>query len=31
MLQQDGSDDYVIGTGESHLVREFVELRNDRI
>ena len=25
MLQQDMSDDYVIGTGESHTVREFVE------
>ena len=26
MLQQDTADDYVIGTGESHSVREFVEL-----
>ena len=26
MLQQDNPDDYVIGTGESHSVREFVEL-----
>jgi GDPmannose 4,6-dehydratase len=26
MLQQDTPDDYVIGTGESHSVREFVEL-----
>jgi GDPmannose 4,6-dehydratase len=26
MLQQDCSDDYVIGTGEAHSVREFVEL-----
>lgn len=26
MLQQDDPDDYVIGTGESHSVREFVEL-----
>ncbi len=26
MLQQDSPDDYVIGTGESHSVREFVEL-----
>ena len=26
MLQQDKPDDYVIGTGESHSVREFVEL-----
>ncbi len=25
MLQQDLSDDYVIGTGESHSVREFIE------
>jgi GDPmannose 4,6-dehydratase len=26
MLQQDAPDDYVIGTGESHSVREFTEL-----
>ncbi len=26
MLQQDKPEDYVIGTGESHTVREFVEL-----
>jgi GDPmannose 4,6-dehydratase len=26
ILQQDTADDYVIGTGESHTVREFVEL-----
>ena len=26
MLQQDSPDDYVIGTGEAHSVREFVEL-----
>ena len=26
ILQQDEPDDYVIGTGESHTVREFVEL-----
>ena len=26
MLQQDEPDDYVIGTGETHTVREFVEL-----
>ena len=26
MLQQDNPSDYVIGTGESHTVREFVEL-----
>jgi GDPmannose 4,6-dehydratase len=25
MLQQDAPDDYVIGTGESHSVREFAE------
>ncbi|MCS7280546.1 MAG: GDP-mannose 4,6-dehydratase [Desulfobacterota bacterium] len=25
MLQQDSPDDYVVGTGESHSVREFVE------
>jgi GDPmannose 4,6-dehydratase len=25
MLQQDEPDDYVMGTGESHSVREFVE------
>ncbi len=25
MLQQDAADDYVIGTGEAHSVREFVE------
>jgi len=26
MLQQDKPDDYVIGTGESHTVKEFIEL-----
>jgi GDPmannose 4,6-dehydratase len=26
MLQQDKPDDYVIGTGESHSVREFAEI-----
>ncbi len=26
MLQQDSPDDYVIGTGEAHSVREFVQL-----
>ncbi|MCL5019251.1 MAG: GDP-mannose 4,6-dehydratase, partial [Patescibacteria group bacterium] len=26
MLQQEKADDYVVGTGESHTVREFVEL-----
>jgi GDPmannose 4,6-dehydratase len=25
MLQQDGPDDYVIGTGETHTVKEFLE------
>ncbi|MBU1864120.1 MAG: GDP-mannose 4,6-dehydratase [Candidatus Omnitrophica bacterium] len=25
MLQQDSPDDYVVGTGESHTIREFVE------
>jgi len=31
MLQQDAPDDYVIGTGENHSVREFVELMFDHI
>jgi GDPmannose 4,6-dehydratase len=26
MLQQDQPDDYVVGTGEAHSVRDFVEL-----
>jgi GDPmannose 4,6-dehydratase len=26
MMQQDEADDYVVGTGEAHTVREFVEL-----
>jgi len=26
MLQQDSADDYVIGTGEAHTIREFAEL-----
>ena len=26
MLQRDAPDDYVVGTGEAHTVREFVEL-----
>jgi len=26
MMQQDGPDDYVVGTGESHSIREFVNL-----
>jgi GDPmannose 4,6-dehydratase len=30
MLQQPSPDDYVIGTGESHTVREFVEAAFDR-
>lgn len=31
MLQQDSPDDYVIATGESHSVREFVELAFDEV
>jgi GDPmannose 4,6-dehydratase len=31
MLQQDEPDDYVIGTGETHSVREFVEIAFDRV
>lgn len=31
MLQQDAPDDYVIGTGESHSVREFAELAFARL
>jgi GDPmannose 4,6-dehydratase len=31
MLQQDQADDYVIGTGELHTVREFVELAFDHL
>ncbi|MEK6239132.1 MAG: GDP-mannose 4,6-dehydratase, partial [Planctomycetales bacterium] len=30
MLQQDEAKDYVIGTGETHKVREFVEIAFDR-
>jgi GDPmannose 4,6-dehydratase len=30
MLQQDTPDDYVVGTGEAHTVREFVELAFER-
>ena len=26
MLQQDNADDYVLATGESHTVREFIEI-----
>src|SRR4026208_2016551 len=31
MLQQDQADDYVIATGESHSVRELVEVAFDRV
>ena len=31
MLQQDKPDDYVIGTGETHSVREFVELAFEHV
>jgi GDPmannose 4,6-dehydratase len=31
MLQQDEPDDYVIATGETHTVREFVELAFDHV
>jgi GDPmannose 4,6-dehydratase len=31
MLQQDEPDDFVIATGESHTVREFLELAFDRV
>jgi GDPmannose 4,6-dehydratase len=31
MLQQDEPDDYVIGTGENHSVKEFVELAFDHV
>lgn len=31
IVQQDGPDDYVLATGESHSVREFVELAFERI
>jgi GDPmannose 4,6-dehydratase len=31
MVQQDTADDYVVGTGESHSVREFVELAFARV
>jgi GDPmannose 4,6-dehydratase len=31
MLQQDLPDDYVVGTGEAHTVREFVELAFARV
>ena len=31
MLQQDGPDDYVLATNETHSVREFVELAFERV
>jgi GDPmannose 4,6-dehydratase len=31
MLQQDRADDYVIATGETHTVREFLDLAFDRL
>ncbi len=31
MLQQDEPDDYVVGTGEMHTVRKFVEIAFDRL
>jgi len=31
MLQQDKPDDYVVGTGETHTVQEFVEIAFDRV
>jgi GDPmannose 4,6-dehydratase len=31
MLQQDQPDDYVVGTGETHSVREFVEVAFSRV
>ena len=31
MLQQDSADDYVIATGETHSVREFLEIAFDHI
>jgi GDPmannose 4,6-dehydratase len=31
MLQQDGPDDFVIGTGEAHTPKEFAELAFDRV
>jgi GDPmannose 4,6-dehydratase len=31
MLQQDAPDDYVVGTGEMHSVREFVEIAFDHV
>jgi GDPmannose 4,6-dehydratase len=31
MLQQEKPDDYVVGTGETHMVQEFVEIAFDRV
>jgi GDPmannose 4,6-dehydratase len=31
MLQQDKPEDYVVGTGETHTVQEFVEIAFDRV
>jgi GDPmannose 4,6-dehydratase len=31
MLQQNQADDFVVGTGETHSVREFVEIAFDRV
>jgi GDPmannose 4,6-dehydratase len=31
MLQQDSADDYVISTGETHSIREFLDLAFHRI
>src|SRR4051812_37898887 len=31
MLQQDAPDDFVVGTGETHTVQEFVEIAFDRV
>ncbi len=31
MLQQDTPDDYVVGTGQTHSVREFVQLAFDSV
>jgi GDPmannose 4,6-dehydratase len=31
MLQQEKPDDYVVGTGETHTVQEFVEIAFDRV
>jgi GDPmannose 4,6-dehydratase len=31
MLQQEGPDDYILATNETHSVREFVELAFERV